>query len=107
MADDKQKDAFMTVGGQTGMAGAAPGRRGLNRLSGCLIINFPPAPLSLALALLLPDFGSKTWGRAPCLLMLSGVSLSLGPQLKEARHISNGPLWHMGTRKVPAPALCP
>ena len=54
MADDKQKDAFMTVGGQTGMAGAAPGR--LNRLSGCLIINFPPILPPLPLSLLLSCF---------------------------------------------------
>ena len=87
MADDKQKDAFMTVGGQTGMAGAAPGR--LNRLSGCLIINFPPIlpppslPLSCSLASRIPDLGSKIWGQAPCLLMLSGSSLSQALQLKE------------------------
>ena len=90
MAADKQKDAFMTVGGQTGMAGAAPGR--LNRLSGCLIINFPPIlpplPLSLSLSCSLasriPDLGSMIWGQARCLLMLSGASLSQALHLKEA-----------------------
>ena len=87
MGYDKQKDAFMTAGGQTSMAGAAPGR--LNRLSACLIINFPPIlppspSLSCSLASTIPDLGSKIWGQAPCLLMLSGASLTRGPQLKEA-----------------------
>ena len=63
--DDKQKDAFMTVGGQTGMARAAPGRQRLNRLSR------EELPHNQFLSFALPQFPTS-WRHTPSSLNQPG-----------------------------------